>query len=522
MDVGDPSSVVDGFDLLMNPQHRKRMASSSDAGSAASSKGGRLRDRKIAPPAPHAPPAPPALGNAPPSLGNALPAPSPSKGYGYGKSASVAASVSTESSVDEDDDASSIGSFSSKGSDASTDSSSESQSDVARRRSRGGGRHSDGAPNPSPEQIVKEKREILYQLGRIEAKGLPVSKRFSMSDPIEEMRAELERLKLDREVDMSVRFQKRVLMTCVNGIELMNRTFDPFGVQLDGWSDSMHDGMVDYDEVLEDLHIKYRSRGIAMAPELKLMFMVGGSGVMFHMTSSMFKKANLPGVEQVLRQNPGLMQQFQQATVNTMAGGAAGGAAGGGGEGRGGYVPTTTAQPPPPPPTASSPPGGNILGSLFGNLFGGGGGGAMPPMPPMPPPPAPPQPSTGARAGGREGGVMRGPKPVHDMLRDIQMSAFSGSGGGGTSASLGQRTSVGIIDSDDDADDMLMDDDRVSDFVYRAPTAPAAVAAAPPPALAAPAAAPRGRKPAAGRVAASAASAASASGPKRNTVTVGM
>ena len=53
-------------------------------------------------------------------------------------------------------------------------------------------------------------------------------------------------------------------------------------------------------EVFEELHDKYKGRG-QMAPELRLMMMVGGSGFMFHLTNSLFKQA-MPNMNDILRQ----------------------------------------------------------------------------------------------------------------------------------------------------------------------------------------------------------------------------
>ena len=54
-----------------------------------------------------------------------------------------------------------------------------------------------------------------------------------------------------------------------------------------------------------------------MAPELKLLFMLGGSAAMLHMTNTMFK-SSMPGMDDIMRQNPELMQQFQSAAMNSM------------------------------------------------------------------------------------------------------------------------------------------------------------------------------------------------------------
>jgi hypothetical protein len=55
-----------------------------------------------------------------------------------------------------------------------------------------------------------------------------------------------------------------------------------------------------------------------MAPEVKLIMMLGGSAMMFHLTNSMFKSV-MPNVNDVMKQNPDLMQNMMSAVQNTMA-----------------------------------------------------------------------------------------------------------------------------------------------------------------------------------------------------------
>ena len=78
-----------------------------------------------------------------------------------------------------------------------------------------------------------------------------------------------------------------------------------------------HEGIHDYDDIFEELHEKYKSKA-KMAPELRLLLSLGGSAFMFHLTNTMFK-SSLPGMEDVMRQNPDLMKQFAAATANTMS-----------------------------------------------------------------------------------------------------------------------------------------------------------------------------------------------------------
>jgi len=168
-----------------------------------------------------------------------------------------------------------------------------------------------------PRAEKKEKMELLYQFDRMEKKGYKIPKKFSMDSSLDEMKHEFERLKKDREVDASVSFQRKMLVAAVTGIEFLNNKFDPFDVKLDGWSENINESINEYDDIFEELHEKYKSKS-KMAPELRLIMALAGSGFMFHLTNTMFK-TNLPGFDQVMKQNPELMKQFASATANTMA-----------------------------------------------------------------------------------------------------------------------------------------------------------------------------------------------------------
>jgi hypothetical protein len=131
------------------------------------------------------------------------------------------------------------------------------------------------------------------------------------------MQGEYELIISEKESSASCKFQGRMLMAAVTGLEFLNNRFDPFDVKLDGWAEQLNENMDDYDEIFGELHEKYKSKA-TMAPELKLLFQLGGSAIMVHMTNTMFKSA-MPGMDDIMRQNPELMQQFTQAAVNSMS-----------------------------------------------------------------------------------------------------------------------------------------------------------------------------------------------------------
>ena len=107
-----------------------------------------------------------------------------------------------------------------------------------------------------------------------------------------------------------------MLMAAITGLEFLNNKFDPFDLRLDGWAEQISENVDDYDEIFGELHEKYKSKA-TMAPEFKLLFQLGGSACMLHMTNSMFKNS-IPGMDDIMKQNPELMQQFTQAAVNQM------------------------------------------------------------------------------------------------------------------------------------------------------------------------------------------------------------
>ena len=199
-----------------------------------------------------------------------------------------------------------------------------------------------------------------------------------MASDLHEMKSEFQLLKKQRDQENSVKFQRKMLVTFCSGVEFLNGKFDPINAKLDGWSESIHENITDYDEVFEELYEKYSSK-TKMAPEFRLLFMLAGSGFMFHLTNTMFK-SSLPGMGDVMRQNPDLMKQFASAAASTM--GSMGGEGGG-------------------------------FGNLMGDILGGGGGGG------------------GGRGGGGGGGgggnrapqqprrEMNGPPDISDILNNM-------------------------------------------------------------------------------------------------------
>jgi hypothetical protein len=172
-------------------------------------------------------------------------------------------------------------------------------------------------PKLSKEEMLREKFRYLRKLEALEKKGVELSKKYTMESSLQEMMGEYETIMDEKTKQNSVKFQGNMLMAVINGMEFLNSKFDPFDVKLDGWSEQIQENITDYDDIFGELHEKYKSKA-TMAPELKLLFQLGGSAMMVHMTNTMFKSA-MPGMDDILRQNPDLMRSFQSAAVNSMS-----------------------------------------------------------------------------------------------------------------------------------------------------------------------------------------------------------
>jgi hypothetical protein len=158
----------------------------------------------------------------------------------------------------------------------------------------------------NPEDIVKEKRTLLFKLKRYEKKGYKLSRQYSLHSSLEDLRSEYESIRREANLEQGLQVSKNLLISSCSLLEYLNNRFDPMDVVLDGWSEEVHEDVEEgkYDEVLEELYYKYYDK-VSIGPELKLLTMLGGSAIKFHMTQTLLKTM-VPDAETLLKQNPNL------------------------------------------------------------------------------------------------------------------------------------------------------------------------------------------------------------------------
>ena len=262
------------------------------------------------------------------------------------------------------------------------------------------------AVDPAVEK--KEKTEYLNKLQRLEQKGFPVSRKFTMDNSLDEIKTEFFRLVDARQLETSLKFQRQMLVGAITGMEWLNGRFDPFDVKLEGWSESVHENIEDFDEIFEELYDKYKDRG-KMSPEVRLLMAVAGSGFMCHVSNSFFRQ-KMPSMDDVLRNNPQLARQMAAAAAQQA------------GPGFGNLMGAALGMPPAggppmPAPTSGYPanggpvPSGPTRSAATADTGAFYGASAATPLTPVPQPPVVPQ------VARRE---MAGPSGVDDILRTCE------------------------------------------------------------------------------------------------------
>jgi hypothetical protein len=102
-------------------------------------------------------------------------------------------------------------------------------------------------------------------------------------------------------------------LNLIYGVEMLNDKYNPFDLKLKGWSEQMNADVNNYYDIFGELYEKYNQPGKNMAPELKLLLMVSGSALKFHLTNTMM--SNLPTLNTQLDEDPVLAEQLRQKAI---------------------------------------------------------------------------------------------------------------------------------------------------------------------------------------------------------------
>lgn len=157
------------------------------------------------------------------------------------------------------------------------------------------------------DELLQEKVEMLTRIGNLSGNGFSTTKKWAMKDDIDEIRFECYRMQRESNAKKSVKMMRQMLISITTLVEMGNRYFNPFNLQLDGFSQSMMRSLSDFDDCFDQLHHKYSNR-TSMGPETQLLFTFVSSAVFHHAGNAVTKKASSsPGSQNPLSAVMGLM-----------------------------------------------------------------------------------------------------------------------------------------------------------------------------------------------------------------------
>lgn len=169
----------------------------------------------------------------------------------------------------------------------------------------------------SYEEIQKRKLDLICKFDRLRSKGVKIMKQYNMSSDYEEMKNEYDTIMKNKRLNDSVKFQRRLFVTLASGLETFSESsLNPFDVRLTELGSIINDDIDSYDDIFEELHIKYVGEDGNYPPELRLVMKLGTSVAWCIYQNKMMENSNVPDFNRIMKENPELSAQFKRASQN--------------------------------------------------------------------------------------------------------------------------------------------------------------------------------------------------------------
>lgn len=146
-------------------------------------------------------------------------------------------------------------------------------------------------------EIRRRKSAALVKLERLAQQGFAPKNLFGIEHSLEELEAEADRCQQMKDIKNGVGFCKTGLIFASKGIELLNSSFNPEQryMNLNGWSDNILMSVDNYEDMLEEIYIKWSGPMQAWGPEIRLLTALSMNAVGY----SMQQKAILQNIKNV-------------------------------------------------------------------------------------------------------------------------------------------------------------------------------------------------------------------------------
>jgi hypothetical protein len=169
-------------------------------------------------------------------------------------------------------------------------------------------------PFPGYATLKEEKLHILLALRRMKEDDVKGITGFDMESDLEEMRIELKAFQQDETIKNDIQFCRSTLVTFAAGLEITNAKFNPFDLDMQGFSGSLLERIERYDGVFKRLTRKYSRKASAMSPEMQLLTMFVGNAFTFCFTKAMMKVVT-PSMTKIAEDNLEMVQKMMEGIM---------------------------------------------------------------------------------------------------------------------------------------------------------------------------------------------------------------
>lgn len=156
----------------------------------------------------------------------------------------------------------------------------------------------------SEEDLRYAKMKMLQNLVDLAKKNIPLGKNYTLNSSYKSMKTEYEFHRSARDKVNGVCMLGKMLKLSCSTLDYLNGAYDPFGLNLKGLGESVENNISSYDDVLSELYDKYGKTTGTMAPEIKLLLMLGSGIVTVHMANTSLANMKVDSDQDILKRYP--------------------------------------------------------------------------------------------------------------------------------------------------------------------------------------------------------------------------
>lgn len=148
------------------------------------------------------------------------------------------------------------------------------------------------APSGMSAKARLAKKELLMRLEDAVRSGYVATDRYDMDSPLEDLEAEVTLYDQKVSHQALVDMLQDGIMTAIKLLEFANSRWDPIGCKMDGITEALYGRRTQLERAYGRLATKY-SGGRELPPELSILFIIGGTILMTHISNTMMKPGGI-------------------------------------------------------------------------------------------------------------------------------------------------------------------------------------------------------------------------------------